>query len=223
MSRVALPKLPQGDEFEEYVSAYFQCGGFHVDRKLIERGEDEVLELDIITTDYRHDHVPDIRLLEIKSGKWGLSDIFKVKGWMVYLHLSDGKFIVCESRKSLQFLATKAKILGIDVICIPDLKDTAGALKAFTNVDHCEGYETQLWRFSYWTERHLLKRLYASKKKDHKAQRYNALAEYFFLINSKTFFTENIVLRVEELYKTFQRFPNISAKCACFPKRGDGE
>src|SRR6266446_4223835 len=103
MAHIALPELPRGDEFEEYASAYFQCGGFYVDRKLIERGEDEILELDIITTDYQHDHVPDIRLLEIKSGSWGFSDIFKVKGWMVYLHLSDGKFIVREHRKYLEF------------------------------------------------------------------------------------------------------------------------
>ncbi len=214
MPPVALPKLPQGPEFEEYVSAYFQCGGFHVERQLIERGEDEVLELDIITTNYRQNAVPDIRLLEIKSGKWGFADIFKVKGWMVYLGLSDGKFVVREDRKFLLFFVGKSKSLGIDLICIPDLKDTAKALKSFTNIDHCEGFETPCWRFSYWTERNVLKRLYAAKKKDHKVQRYNALAEYFFLINSRTFFTENIVLRVEQLYKTFQEFPNISAKCA---------
>jgi hypothetical protein len=214
MAHVALPELPRGDEFEEYVSAYFQCGGFYVDRKLIERGEDEILELDIITTDYQHDHVPDIRLLEIKSGSWGFSDIFKVKGWMVYLHLSDGKFIVRESRNFLDFFIEKAKSLGITLICIPDLEATADALRPFTNLGACTGYEVQLWRFSYWTERHLLKRLYASKKKDHKVQRYSALADYFFRVNSKTFFTENIIQCVEELYESFQKFPNVSAKCA---------
>lgn len=50
MNTGILPDLPIGDEFEEYISAFFQCGGFYMDRKLIERGEDEILELDIITT-----------------------------------------------------------------------------------------------------------------------------------------------------------------------------
>lgn len=214
MAHVALPKLPQGDEFEEYVSAYFQCGGFYIDRKLIERGEDEVLELDIIATAYQKDQVPDIQLLEIKSGKWGFADIFKVKGWMVYLQLSDGKFIVREGRKTLDFFINKSKPLGITVIPISDLDATAEALKPFTTLDACAGYEVQLWRFAYWTERQLIKRLYVSKKKDHAVKRYNALADYFHLVNNKTFFTENIIERVEELYETFQRFPNISAKCA---------
>jgi hypothetical protein len=216
MASIALPELPVGDEFEEYVSAYFQCGGFYVDRRLIDRGADEVLELDIITTDYRPEGVPDIRLLEIKSGGWGVSDIFKVKGWMDYLQLSDGKFIVRVGRedKVLEFVIEKAKKLGIDLIHIPNLSETAEKLKSLTTLDACTGYEIKLWRFSYWTERNLLKRLYASKRKERDVRGYEALAEYFHLVNNKTFFTENIIDRVEELYRTFQKFPNISAKCA---------
>ena len=215
MGKVSLPELPSGDEFEEYISAFFQCGGYHVDRKLIERGEDEVLELDIITTDYKPNRAPDIRLLEIKSGGWGISDIFKVKGWMVYLNLLDGKFVVREERKYLDFFKEKAKTLGIDLVCIPDLKHTAERLKPYTDLGKCSDRETRMWRFSFWVERKLLQRLYALKKEKYsKVKRYSALAEYFFLINNRTFFTENIILRVEELYRAFQKFPNVSAKCA---------
>lgn len=215
MASIALPELPKGDEFEEYVSAYFQCGGFYVDRRLKARGADEILELDIITTDYRRKTVPDIRLLEVKSGGWGFSDIFKVKGWMVWLQLKKGTFIVQVEKKFLSFFIENSKKLGIDVICIPDLTQTAEALKSLTTLEKCAGYEIQLWRFSYWTERHLLERLYISKKAKHDViQGYGALAEYFHLVNNKTFFTENIIDRVEGLYRTFQKFPNISAKCA---------
>lgn len=214
MASVSLPELPSGDEFEEYISAFFQCGGYHVERKLIDRGEDEVLELDIITTNYKQESAPDIRLLEIKSGGWGISDVFKVKGWMVYLKLADGKFVVREERDAIGFLTEKAKALGIDLICIPDLAQTADRLKPYTDLGHTADYDIRLWRFSYWTERRLLQRLYTLKKqKHHEVHRYNALAEYFFLINNRTFFTENIIVRTEELYRTFQKFPHISAKC----------
>ena len=40
-------------EFEEYISAFFQCGGCYVERNLIEREErKEILELDIVATNY---------------------------------------------------------------------------------------------------------------------------------------------------------------------------
>jgi hypothetical protein len=214
MASVSLPELPTGDEFEEYISAFFQCGGYYVDRKLIERGEDEILELDIITSNYKQDSPPDIRLLEIKSGSWGFSDIFKVKGWMVYLNLNDGKFVVLKDRDARDYFAEKAKTLGIDLVVIPDLTKTAELLRPYTKLEPCGEHEIRLWRFSYWTERRLLERLYALKKKMHNhAKRYSALAEYFFLINNRTFFTENIVLRAEELYKAFQKYPHVSAKC----------
>lgn len=133
---------------------------------------------------------------------------------MAYLNLPDGKFIVREPRKHVEFFIEKAKTLGIDLICIPDLKSTVDILKPFTGLTNCTGYEIAFWRFSYWTERNLLKRLFASKKQHREAKRYGALAEYFFLVNSRTFFTESILQRVEELYNTFQKFPNLSAKCA---------
>ncbi len=49
---VSLPALPKNTEFEEYVAAYIQAAGFFVERSLINRQEEELLELDIIATEY---------------------------------------------------------------------------------------------------------------------------------------------------------------------------
>ena len=74
---VVLPDLPKGKEFEEFISAYLQSAGYYLDRNIIDRGIEELLELDIIITDY--DLLPRPRLIEIKSGDWGFSDVFKIK------------------------------------------------------------------------------------------------------------------------------------------------
>ncbi|MBP7795957.1 MAG: hypothetical protein KA059_04185 [Elusimicrobiales bacterium] len=52
MSSISLPNLPKGKEFEEYISAFFQSGGNYIERNIIEREVEEILELDIIATDY---------------------------------------------------------------------------------------------------------------------------------------------------------------------------
>lgn len=71
MASVELPELPKGKEFEEYISAFFQSGGYYIERNIIEREVEEVLELDIITTDYGS-APPEIQLLEVKSGRLGV-------------------------------------------------------------------------------------------------------------------------------------------------------
>ena len=75
MSSINLPKLPKGKIFEECVSAFFQSAGQYIERNIIERDIEEILELDIIATDY-NSKLPDIKLIEIKSGYRGFPDIF---------------------------------------------------------------------------------------------------------------------------------------------------
>ena len=88
MASVSLPELPKGKEFEEYISAFFQSGGNYIERSIIEREVEEVLELDIITTDYCSS-TPEIKLVEVKSGGWGFPDLFKVRGWMCDKHYKE--------------------------------------------------------------------------------------------------------------------------------------
>ena len=96
---IKLKELPKEKEFEEFISAYFQNGGYFIEQNIIDRQIEEVLELDIIVTDYNK-NPPKIILLEIKSGEWGFADIFKIRGWMDYTNISEGLFkevIICPS------------------------------------------------------------------------------------------------------------------------------
>ena len=102
MASISLPDLPKKTEFEEYVSAFFQSGGYYIERNIIERDVEEVLELDIITTNY-NSSPPEIKLIEVKSGGWGFPDIFKIRGWMDYLNISEGALIVNEGKRDIDF------------------------------------------------------------------------------------------------------------------------
>lgn len=110
---IVLPDFPDGTEFEELVAAHYQCNGFYVDRNIIEREEKEVLELDVVTTAYTSE-IPEITLVEVKSGGWGFSDIFKVAGWLQYNGIERGVLVVKEARNQLSFYEDKASTVNVE-------------------------------------------------------------------------------------------------------------
>ena len=212
MTSVSLPDLPKETEFEEYVSAFFQSGGDYIERNIIERDVEEGLELDIITTNYNI-LPPEIKLIEVKSGGWGFPDIFKIRGWMDYLNISKGAFIASKEKRNVDFYKKITKELNIDLVVISDLSESKEALAEFMSNGRIGDVDISTWRFSYWVERNLLKRLTHRKKSNSDKKCFKSLEEYHFEVNSGIFFTENIAEKVDKLYSIFQKFPRISSKC----------
>ena len=88
---VRLPEFPKDKEFEEYIaSVLHSCRPCFIERNLVDKEVDEILELDIIYYSFNYDKAPDVYLVEIKSGDWGFPEIFKIRGWMHYLNFSNG-------------------------------------------------------------------------------------------------------------------------------------
>src|SRR5688572_33375598 len=88
MAGVTLNPIPgPGTDLEHYVAALFQASGHYVEKSVIHRDPPaELLELDIVATDYFVDPVRST-LVEAKGGKqWGYPDLFKMLGWMRYLN-----------------------------------------------------------------------------------------------------------------------------------------
>jgi hypothetical protein len=210
---VDLPKFPDGKEFEEYVSAYLQCGPVYIERNIVEREEQEVLELDIIGTDYSK-APPHVRLFEIKSGSWGFADIFKIYGWLNYLGITDGAFVLKQSKNSVEYYRKKVKQLGIELLVLADLVDTASVLAPLIGKHTPDGDDIVCWRFSYWIERNLLRLLNQKKRSTTSMECYRTMEDYIYVVNSGSFFTESAVERAEELYRVFKDSPLLSAKCA---------
>lgn len=207
---ITLESNPIEKDYEDYICAYFQSGGLYVEKSIIHRETEEILELDIIFTDFDSDNVSR-KLVEIKSGNWGFNEIFKVKGWLVYLKIDDGIFIIKKTRNSFDYFKRKASELSVELIDNSDLSKTNECLGKFLH-QPAEEKEIETLRFSYLLERKLLKQIKDLKKEQPENQGFKNLDDYFFKINSGTFFSSSPVRRIKQLFETFIKYKNITAK-----------
>ena len=111
---VHFPDIPKDHYYEHYLSALIALSGRFVERSVVQRGEEEILELDIVSTVF-DDTDFEKAIIEIKGGKkWGFPDIFKVRGWMDYLDMKNAFFIVQDTtEKNIEFKRKIATDLGI--------------------------------------------------------------------------------------------------------------
>lgn len=114
-----VPKIPKDSYYEDYVAALLNAGGYYLQRSVHRYKEGvELLELDVVATKFNADSVKNT-VIEIKSGGWGVKDIFKVKGWLSYLEIeANGAFIFQDDTPEHDYEIIKelADGLGIDLI-----------------------------------------------------------------------------------------------------------
>lgn len=122
MARLA--KEPTDWELEDFVSAHFTSRGCYVETCVTERTPDEILELDIVWTDYRQER-EEPNLVEVKSGGWGFADVFKFYGWTQYLGLKHGQFVHKQQcgRSDPASLKHVQERTGIDFLYSPSAED----------------------------------------------------------------------------------------------------
>ena len=212
MASISLSEYPTDIEYEEFISAFLNIGGYYIERNLIEKDIEQVLELDIISTNY-NENPPIILLIEVKSGGWGFPDIFKLRGWLDYLKLSHGAIIANKGKRNLNFFKQRGESLEIKIYISPKFENTGGELRDLTGNVNIDNNDLTIWRYSYWVERNLLKRLKEKKALFHDLVCYQTIDEYLFEINSGIFFTENIIEKLTRLYAAYRKYPHISAKC----------
>ncbi|MBS9405688.1 hypothetical protein KG088_19090 [Halomonas sp. TRM85114] len=210
---VSLPELPKDVEFEDYVAAYLQAAGFFIEKSVIDRGEAEVLELDIIFTNYVENKPPFEKLIEVKSGGWGFSEIFKMLGWGQYLNIKNLTLVVCQEKPNQEFYVRKANDIGVKLICHPNDEEHISRSDLLEGA-HADSVDVSCWRFSYWMERALLKRLKDKKKSLKNRKSYKAMDDYYHDINSSVFFSKNVIKRADKLYTLYKLYPNLSRKVA---------
>lgn len=221
LKSVALPDAPREKEFEEFLSAYFQDCGLYVERNIIDRQEEEVLEIDLITTDYNNSSSPKSKLYEVKSGNWGFNEIFKLGGWLSYLKLKEACLIVAKDRSPIEFYEKIAKNINVSILVISEHEKAKDILTQKEGLSFSPSDTSSLWRFSYWVERQTLKLLTIKKKSSEEKKAYKAIDWYISLVNNRTFFTESHIRRAQRLYQAYQAHPNISAKLGHELEGGD--
>lgn len=210
MSRrvVKLPDIPgAGEELEDYVAALFQASGHFVEKQLVESDPADLLELDIVSTDYTHEEAVR-QLIEVKGGGWGYTDLFKVVGLMQYLKIDRGAFFVTKWDKR-ETAPSRMEPLGLDVVCFKDFKV---APEHFTH----KGFGTfvepeliELWQHSYGVERRFIKLLHQrSRKKGEEGAK--AAKTYHRQINNGTFFARAPEESLAMLYEAYSEHPKLT-------------
>jgi len=196
-----LPNDPKGAYLEEWVSAHFASRGCYVETTIKELKPDEILELDVVWTDYRKD--PEERHpVEVKSGKWSLPDVFKFYGWTRYLDLEPGQFVhtqPCDhDPASLSHVQQKTGISLIHIAAAQKAEEYFGSLGL---PEPPSPQVTQLWRFSFWARRRLVKSLGVAIDDDVCAGSGKAAKKYLRLVNDAVFFIPDVRDRIEILLK----------------------
>ena len=207
MTTITLPQIPEGEYLEDYVAAFLHCGGFYTEKSLIESGETQVLELDILA--WRpSDHPPEHELFEVKGGGWGFPDVFKVYGWKSYLEPRgvEGAYIIAPSkgrtRRIIDYTRDKCAEIGIRLIVHDDLASLAASLKELdltpqtTNpLDH------GTWRFVFWLERQMQKVVSSYRNSQKSNQGPREIYAYQELIRNGLLQARDVRERLASLYQ----------------------
>lgn len=210
-----LPLDPKGLELEDFIAAHFVSRGCYVEAGVKERDPDEILELDIVWSDYRS-NPPVSHPVEVKSGDWGLGDIFKFYGWTRYLNLESGEFAhkIQNGRLSQATLTKIEDRTKIKIIHIPNTNeveqkfDTLGLQKpAWEDLPG-------IWQYSFRAQRRLLKSLTMAIKLGISLESAKAAKDYHQLINDAVFFVPDMRDRISELLSAHFKHKQLAASMA---------
>ena len=177
--------------------------------------DENVLELDVVATSYEEEYPSEV-LAEAKNGAWGFSDIFKVIGWMRYLGIERGAFFVSKDRTGMDPASVHEKVssLKMSFVHMGDFSDATGRFKHAGFPEIVDSIRMSVWRYSYWAERNLLKRLKAIARDDPYKEGPVAALNHHRLVNDLIFFTKNLRERLSLLYTAYSRHPRLACGIA---------
>ena len=220
MATVRLPEIPEGEYLEDHVAAHLQCGGFYTEKSLIERGETEIMEIDIMAWK-PDDRPPQHTLFEVKGGKWGFSDIFKVYGWKTYLQprALGAAYLIAprgnRTEKVIEYIQNKCRDMELVLIAHDDLASLESNLKELgltlpkkNQLDHA------IWRFSFWLERQMQKVVTNSRRSLRENRGPGEIYKYQELIRNGFLQARDVRERLAILYRSHFDHPFLAMSVA---------
>lgn len=210
-----LAKNPLGWELEDFVSAHIVSRGCYVETGVKERNPDEILELDIVWTDYR-DRPYERHPIEIKSGEWGIGDVFKYFGWTRYLDIKPGVFLhkaPC-GRVNPATLRSIEDRTGVTLLHVPKPEDAEDHFNFLIANKPSWERLPEIWRYSFWAQRRLLYSLSEAIRQNICPLSAKAAKEYHYLINDAVFFIPDIRDRVGRLLSVHFEHNRLGASAA---------
>ncbi|MEZ5446490.1 MAG: hypothetical protein R3F45_12030 [Gammaproteobacteria bacterium] len=210
-----LPSNPVESDLEDFVAAHLTARGVFVETGVTDRDPQDILELDVVWTDYDHPEAPRFPI-EIKSGKWQLGDLFKFYGWTRYLDLPSGWFVCRQTAGRVQpdTIDRLGARMGIRVVHIDEPNN---ADRHFDNLGlpPPSGPElTSIWRYSFKAQRRLLTSLSMAIRNECCPNSARVAKDYFKVINDAIFFEPDIRARVGALLEAHFAHPKLALSSA---------
>lgn len=212
-----LPSIPKDCYYEDYVAAILSAGGYYMDRS-VHRTEDglDLLELDVVASKFAPDHYENT-IIEVKSGGWGIKDLFKVNGWLNYLGHSKAAFIyqIAPDGKDEATMQGFAKELKIDLLRNPvqadgKIDDTA-ILKSFAiDLSAVPKQAIKTLRYCYDMERVMLDYIHTYSKQNGAFQTPERVYQYFRKLIDESFFIKDPLQRLRFLTDLSMEHRNIA-------------
>jgi len=212
MPEIRLPEHPRGNEFEEFVSAYMQCWGRFIDRNLHERAPGDICEVDLVLTDHREDS-QETALIEVKSGDWGISDIFTLRGKMHFLGVEDAALVTLGIQDRWDLKEHVAKKVGVKLVGVAEHAQAEEALRAAFGEVECLPTDVELWRYSYWVERVLLEELRQLRHTGDTRCGPAVVWEYQQSLQTNVF-QRDMLQRTSSIYDLYRKNRHLSARWA---------
>ena len=213
-----LPDIPQGKELEDFIAAHFQAAGYFVEKNIEDNAGSgsPMLELDLVATKYTS-KIADEWLVEVKGGKWGYTDVFKVLGWRTFLGIPRGVFVcttVQADKASFERAQAELARRELLIVPVPDLSKMDSVMMDNGFPAPSDPLLVTAWRWSFWVERRLLGRLRAIQGQHTNREGPAKTLEYYRLVNNGVFFTDDVRQRLHRLYEAYMDHPKLTLGCA---------
>ena len=217
---VRFPDIPKDHYYEHYLSALIALSGRFVERSVVQRGEEEILELDIVSTVF-DDTDFEKAIIESKGGKkWGFPDIFKVRGWMDYLDMKNAFFIVQDTtEKNIEYKRKIANDLGICLLSNAqtdqkhlndkEIEDSFGKIEFESRASALSNL-----RYAFCLEDMMIGNLLRLEREESAKNGYTGyqkLSQYIHVIHNVSFFEADPLNRISRIFQIFTENKNITA------------
>ena len=196
----SLTDNPLGADFEDFVAAHVASRGMFVETSVTERDPRDVLELDIVWSDYRV--MPPVRnAMELKSKGWGLGDFFRFCGWLKYIGITEASFLFRElpDQTPMDLMNRLGGKMGVRPVHLNDLTKTDERLAGLGLPSITAAYLPEVWRYSFWAQRRLLLALSKAIEKKICPDSAKAAKDAEKMFNDAVFFEPDIAARAAML------------------------
>lgn len=215
-----LPQIPQGEYYEDFIASMLCIGGFYIEKRIEMLEPINILELDVVSTKLSSDGI-DKTLIEIKSGKWGMPDVFKVRGWLDFLKYNKASFISLNNSREefelCQHVAEELQITLLNIDITADGKIDAQSFKRAYGISNDEDktfdYAVACLRYSFCLERILIDKYLKPLTKDpNNSCACSHIRDYIRKVTQHSFFLGDTNKRIQEVFEAYIKYKNITAR-----------